>query len=323
MIIEKGFFNRMKKLQIIRMLGSGMDIGELNEYAYEISFLLIQNIFLKELSEDSNRTRNDMIFITEKILATMKLNYTQEIVERIVDGTLWYRDPTKQEGFKSRIYDESKGSKQDYIFRYFKVDREHSRWEQGGSTVYMLTEESQEMVFITREILEEFGFDLEQFYTLQLIKTGNFSKAKNSIDNLIARVKTLINREKEYKTAYTKTFREALSSLKGKINFKNVDAIEKIEVVETPKEVDVVSKNEIISNSVASNTLFAIPMVNGYKLVNDKPETIFILKKTSADNIFIAQKDSKSGVLMKKSSGWFFEYYEGDKLFSEKVEVKF
>ena len=99
--------------------------------------------------------------------------------------------------------------------------------------------------------------------------------------------------------------------------------IEKIEVVETPKEVDVVSKNEIISNSVASNTLFAIPMVNGYKLVNDKPETIIILKKTSADNIFIAQKDSKSGVLMKKSSGWFFEYYEGDKLFSEKVEVKF
>ena len=50
MIIEKGFFNRMKKLQIIRMLGSGMDIGELNEYAYEISFLLIQNIFLKLLT---------------------------------------------------------------------------------------------------------------------------------------------------------------------------------------------------------------------------------------------------------------------------------
>ena len=104
---------------------------------------------------------------------------------------------------------------------------------------------------------------------------------------------------------------------------KRFDEIEKIEVVETPKEVVVVSKNEIISNTGAANTLFAIPIVNGYKLVNDKPETIFILKKTSADNIFIAQKDSKSGVLMKKSSGWFFEYYEGDKLFSEKVEVKF
>ena len=63
----------------------------------------------------------------------------------------------------------------------------------------MLTEESQEMIFITREILEEFGFDLEQFYTLQLIKTGNFSKAQGSIDSLIARVRVLINREKEYR----------------------------------------------------------------------------------------------------------------------------
>ena len=202
MIIENGFFNRMKKLQIIRMLGTGMDIGELNDYAYEICFLLIQNIFMRELSENNSRTRDDMIFITEEILSTMKLTYTREIVERIVDGTLWYRDPTKQEGFKSRIYDEDKGSKQEYIFRYFKVDREHSLWEQGGSTVYMLTEESQEMVFITREILEEFGFNLEQFYTLQLIKTGNFSKAKNSIDDLIARVKTLIIREKEYENLY-------------------------------------------------------------------------------------------------------------------------
>ena len=115
-----------------------------------------------------------------------------------------------------------------------------------------------------------------------------------------------------------------MSSLKGKINFKKVDELEKIEVVKTPKEEEeVVSKNEIITNTQATNTLFPIPIVNGFKLVNDKTETIFILKKTSADNVFIAQKDSKSGVLIKKSNSWFFEYYEGDKLLSEKVEVKF
>ena len=199
MTIENGFFNRMKKLQPIRMLGTGMDLGELSDYAYEICFLLIQNIFKRELRENHNRTRNDMIFITEKILRDLKLEGNKEIVERIVDGTLWYREPTKQESFSTRIYNETTGVKEDYLFRYFKVDRENSHWEQGGSTVYMLTEESQEMIFITREILEEFGFDLEQFYTLQLIKTGNFSKARNSIDNLIARVKVLINREKEYR----------------------------------------------------------------------------------------------------------------------------
>lgn len=199
MTIEKGFFNRMKKLQPIRMLGSGMDLGELNEYAYEICFLLIQNIFKREIGENVNRSRNDMLFITERILSDMNLEADREIVERIVDGTLWYREPNKQEGFNSKIYREDKGDKEEYIFRYFKVDRENSHWDQGGSTVYMLTEESQEMIFITREILEEFGFDLEQFYTLQLIKTGNFSKARNSIDNLIARVRVLINREKDYK----------------------------------------------------------------------------------------------------------------------------
>lgn len=199
MIIENGFHNRMKKLIPIRMLGSGMDLGELNEYAYEISFLLIQNIFKRELNENPNRTRDDMIFISEKILKDMDLEGSREIVERIVDGTLWYREPTKQEAFNTQVYNEDVGHKEDYNFRYFTIDRENSLWEQGGATVYMLSEESQEMIFITREILEEFGFDLEQFYTLQLIKTGNLSKAKNSIDGLIGRVKTLINREKEYR----------------------------------------------------------------------------------------------------------------------------
>jgi hypothetical protein len=197
--IEKGFFNRMKKIQTIRMLGTGMDLGELNEYAHEICFLLIQNIFSRELRENPNRTRRDMLLITEKILMDMSLPTDDEVIERIVDGTLWYRDPNKQEGFSTRIYNEDTNIKEEYIFRYFQVDRENSHWEQGGPTVYMLTEESQEMIFITREVLEEFGFDLEQFYTLQLIKTGNFSKAKNSIDSLIARVKVLINREKDYR----------------------------------------------------------------------------------------------------------------------------
>lgn len=199
MTIEKGFFNRMKKLQPIRMLGTGMDLGDLNEYAHEICFLLIQNIFKREISENINRSRDDMVFITEKIIRDMSLSSNRETVERIVDGTLWYREPNRQEGFTSKIYSEETMDKEEYIFRYFKVDRENSAWDQGGSTVYMLTEESQEMIFITREILEEFGFDLEQFYTLQLIKTGNFSKAKNSIDNLIARVRVLINRERDYR----------------------------------------------------------------------------------------------------------------------------
>lgn len=79
----------MKKLQPIRMLGTGMDLGELNDYAYEICFLLIQNIFSRELVENHNRTRSDMIFITERILHDMNLEGDKDVVGRVVDGTLW------------------------------------------------------------------------------------------------------------------------------------------------------------------------------------------------------------------------------------------
>ena len=130
------------------------------------------------------------------------------------------------------------------------------------------------------------------------------------------------SREKEYKTAYTQTFREALSSLKGKINIKRESNSQSLTVVAVPNEVVLEMKNEIISNVESTSSLFAIPTSSGYKLVNDKPETVFELKITSVDNVFIANKNLKSGVFLKKSNGWFFEYYEADKLISEKIEVK-
>ena len=109
--IEKGFFDRMKKIEPIRMLGTGMDVGELNELAHEICFLLLLNIFRRELTENPNRTRVDMIQIVEEIVREMKIEASIEDVERIVDGTLWYRDPIRQENFSSTIYNEETENK--------------------------------------------------------------------------------------------------------------------------------------------------------------------------------------------------------------------
>ena len=196
---EKGLKDRLKKTQAIRRLGTGMDVGELNDYAHEICLLLLLKVFRREITENPNRTRQDLIYMTEEILREMDLTASKDTVERLVDGVLWYKDPNRQEPFSCYIFDEETRAHELYKFRYLKPDREHSQWEKGGSTVYMLTEEAQEIIFITREILEEFGFDIEQFYTLQLIKSGNFNKAQNSVSNLIARVRTLIRREKDYR----------------------------------------------------------------------------------------------------------------------------
>lgn len=198
-LVQSGLKDRLKKINAIRLLGTGMDIGDLNNYSHEIVLYLLLGIFRREITENTNRTRNDMVYMVSDILRDMKLTANDRSIERIVDGVLWYKEPERQDPFSCFIYDEETREHEIYKFRYLKEDREHSHWEQGGHTVYMLTEEAQEIVFITREMLEEFGFDVEQFYTLQLIKSGNFNKALNSVSNLIGRVRSLIRKERDYR----------------------------------------------------------------------------------------------------------------------------
>ncbi|NLY18408.1 MAG: hypothetical protein GX045_05560 [Clostridiaceae bacterium] len=195
----KGFNERMKKIQAIRMLGTGLDAGEMQEYVHEICFLLLLKVFRREITENPDRTRDDLVFLTMEAMRDLNLKSDRIIAERITNGVLWYRDPSRQEPFRTGIFNEVAGKHEEFKFKYLTEDREHSRWDKGGPTVYMLTEIAQEIIFITREILEEFGFDIEQFYTLQLIKSGNFHKAESSVDNLIARVRTLIRRECDYR----------------------------------------------------------------------------------------------------------------------------
>ena len=45
--------------------------------------------------------------------------------------------------------------------------------------------------------------------------------------------------------------------------------------------------------------------------------------KTSNSNCFIAVKGNIQGVLIAKDNQWYFEYYQNDKLISEKIDVKF
>jgi len=47
------------------------------------------------------------------------------------------------------------------------------------------------------------------------------------------------------------------------------------------------------------------------------------LFKTSLSNFYIGQKDSQQGVVFNKNNQWYFEYYQNDKLISEKMEIKF
>ena len=77
------------------------------------------------------------------------------------------------------------------------------------------------------------------------------------------------------------------------------------------------------NNNETKQKLTAVPMQNGYKLLDSVPAVIYELLATSIENVYTAKKGTITGTFLKKNTGWYFEYYQNDTLLSEKVEVKF
>ena len=57
-------------------------------------------------------------------------------------------------------------------------------------------------------------------------------------------------------------------------------------------------------------------------MVNTKPEVVYILKSTSAPDVFIVNKHGKNGVVFKNNGKWFIEMDEkGSK--PKELKIKF
>jgi len=121
-----------------------------------------------------------------------------------------------------------------------------------------------------------------------------------------------VSREKELAKAYVQAFRQVGKSVE--MLKSNPKLQIKDEVSQTTNEV----KEEVVPFQ-----LFAQPIANGFQLVDSTPKVVMKLFKTSANNFYIGQKDSQQGVVFNKNNQWYFEYYQNDKLVSEKMEIKF
>ncbi|MDN3547444.1 hypothetical protein [Mucilaginibacter aquaedulcis] len=73
----------------------------------------------------------------------------------------------------------------------------------------------------------------------------------------------------------------------------------------------------------AAGTLHAQAIPNGFQLIDTTPKIVLTLLKTSAENYYIANSATANGIVLKKNQDWFFEYYKGGTLVSEKLQVKF
>ncbi len=196
----EGFGERIKRLNPLWTLGKGMDLGELNEYAQMLALLVLLEVFYRELDNNQRRTRLDLVEAGHTIIQEMNLDFEVDEgqIERLIDGVLWYQDPEMQRSFKVNWFNEQSLSREEHSFRYLKEDRHYSEWSKGGKTVYQLTDESLEIIFMSREWLQELEVSIDQMYIQQQMKRGNFRKALRGLDDLLVRVKRLIQQEQEY-----------------------------------------------------------------------------------------------------------------------------
>lgn len=76
-------------------------------------------------------------------------------------------------------------------------------------------------------------------------------------------------------------------------------------------------------SNIANGTLYAQELPNGYQLVDSTPKIRMKIHKTSMPDFYLAEAGGTSGVVFQKNGTWFFEYYSGDRLMTEELDIKF
>jgi hypothetical protein len=198
MDIYNGLFERLKKIKSISALGTGRQVGSLAPHSQSIALQLLLYVMKHEMLENDQRSKEDLIHYTKEILNRMALQGAEEEIISLVESIIHYGAYERGESFSFDLYNEKTGRLENFSFRYLVTDKEASQLEKGGRSIYRLTDLSKEIIFMTREILDEYGFSVEQFYVSQLIKNGNFTDARGAVDNLIMKVKDLIKDEEVF-----------------------------------------------------------------------------------------------------------------------------
>ncbi|MCD0473595.1 hypothetical protein LPB87_04220 [Flavobacterium sp. EDS] len=132
---------------------------------------------------------------------------------------------------------------------------------------------------------------------------------------------------KEYDQAYSEALNQAFMSVNA-LNYKyngksSTNSNNQLPVSVAPLVVASTTVAKTIVNNDDPNLLYAQPTETGYQLIDKTPKVVMKLMKTSRPDSFIAIKGDIQGSLNVKDNEWYFEYYQNDKLVSEKVVVKF
>ncbi len=183
------------------------------------------------------------------------------------------------------------------------------------------------------------------FKDKNLFNTKLTLKLKDCNDKVVYTSKVGESREKEYKTAYNLALRDAFSSLKtiaytyqpakeDAVLEKTTDVLaSKDEELEKLKQELVTLKQNVNTtvtdvktdvnegSAQGKDVLYAQAITNGFQLVDSSPKVVYRIKKTHLNAVFVVE--GKSAIVYKNGAAWVIEYYSGDVLKQDVLNVKF
>jgi hypothetical protein len=78
-----------------------------------------------------------------------------------------------------------------------------------------------------------------------------------------------------------------------------------------------------ITETSEPHVLYAQQIPNGYQLVDSTPKIRLKIYGTSMPEVYIGVNEVGNGIVYKRGSQWYFEYYVSDKLQIEELTIKF
>ena len=78
-----------------------------------------------------------------------------------------------------------------------------------------------------------------------------------------------------------------------------------------------------LTETSAPPVLYAQQIPNGYQLVDSTPKIRLKIYSTSVPEVYIGANDKGNGIVYKRGSQWYFEYYVSEKLEVEEFAIKF
>lgn len=141
---------------------------------------------------------------------------------------------------------------------------------------------------------------------------------KDCKGNILATSDQGTSKEKEYRVAYNEALRMAFDNFAILKIHQYQPSLKSLGMIGEPLQ------KAIAQDQIVEKKYKVIATETGYNLIavaSDYKQ--FQLFKTTSNDIYLAKRDSISGVLLKRDSNWFLEYYEGTVLKSELINITF